>query len=184
MSIITADHRQQLQKPIQHFHEELGKLRGGRATPLLVEHVVVEAYGAKTPLVHLASIHTPEPQTIVVEPWDKNILKDVERAIETSSQGLQPVVDGQLIRISIPPLTEEHRRELTKTLHRKTEETRVAVRGIREELLKTQKENESSGACSEDETFRFEKELQAEIEKVNEEIKQIAQKKEEEILTI
>lgn len=182
--MLSTEHQLQLQKPIEHFHEELGKIRGGRATPMLVEHLTVEAYGAKTPLVHLASIHTPEPQTIVIEPWDKNILKDVERAIEMSSQGLHPVVDGHILRISIPPLTEEHRLELTKMLNRKTEEARVGVRGIREELLKEQKEKEKSAAISEDEYFRFEKELQTEVERVNDEIKKIADKKEQEILTI
>lgn len=174
----------QAQSVMSHFQEELKSLRTGRATPVLVEHLGVHAYGSQMPLKQLASISAPEPQLIVVDPWDKSLLKDVEKAIRESGQGFNPVLDGHIIRIPIPSLTEERRKALIKLLHQKGEETRIAIRGLREDLLKQLKQKKADGEISEDEFFRQEKELQLQVDRANDQIKALSESKEKDILTI
>ena len=120
-----------LSKVISHLKVELAGIRSGRATPVLVEHVKVEAYGTMTPLIELASITAPEPRLLVVSPWDKSIIKEVEKALLAANLGVQPTVDGAVIRLNFPSLTEERRLELTKHVSLKLEEAKVAVRNVR-----------------------------------------------------
>ncbi len=174
----------EFQDAIDFLKLDLSSLRTGRATPALVENVQVEAYGARTALVGLASISIPDSRTIVIEPWDKSILKDIEKGIQEAKIGLNPVVQGKLIRVSLPSLTEETRRQLVKTMGDKLEQTRIAVRGIREnaksEVLATEKE----GAISEDEKYRLLEQLDKVVAGWNDKIKAIGEEKEKEIMTI
>jgi len=174
----------EFQDAIDFLKLELSALRTGRATPALVENVQVEVYGARTPLVGLASIAVPDSRTIVIEPWDKNILKDIEKGITEAKINLNPVVQGKVIRITIPVMTEETRRQLVKTMSEKLEQSRIAVRGVREnaraEIIKTEKE----GELTEDEKYRLLEQLDKVVAGWNDKIKQVGEDKEKEIMTI
>lgn len=169
---------------IEHLKGELGTLRSGRAAPALIEHVKVEAYGTTVPLVELASITAPEPRLLVVSPWDKATLKDIERALQAANLGMSPTVDSAVIRLTLPSLTEERRRELVKLVRGKLEEARVAIRNIREEVLKVMKEQKGSGSMSEDEFFVAQKDLQKLVDEQNEHLKRLGEDKEKEIMTV
>ena len=171
-------------KVIEHLKGELGSLRSGRATPLLVENVAVEAYGTTTPLKELASINTPEPRLLIISPWDKGIIKDVEKALQVVNLGASPVIDGAVIRINLPPLSEERRKELVKILNTKLEEARIGVRSVREDSLKDFKQQKSNGDVSEDEFFVVQKDMQKIVDDFSTQIKKIGEDKEKEIMTI
>lgn len=172
-------------KPVlDHLASELSTLRSGRATPALVEHVKVEAYGTITPLVELASITAPEPRLLVVSPWDKSIVKDIERALQAANLGMNPTVDGVVIRMSLPQLTEERRRELVKLLKAKLEDAKVSARNVREDILKKLRDQKTKGEVAEDKFFVLQKDLQKSVDEINEQIKQSGEDKEREIMTI
>lgn len=173
-----------LDDSIEHLRSELVKLQTNRATPTLVEDIIVEAYDTKTAMSQLASITNQGPRVLVIQPWDQSILKQVEKAITGSDLGISPAVDKNVIRINFPALTEEKRKEIVKILNTKLEETRIRIRKIREEYIKELKEQEKNGDLSEDDYFQEEKEFQKTIEKYNNQVKEIGQKKEEEIMTV
>lgn len=183
MSIIE-EKKFQFEKAVQHLKNGLKQIRTGRANPALVENLNVEYYGTKTPLQQLSNITTPDPKSILVQPWDKNALKDIERAIQSSSLGLNPVNEGSVIRIPIPPLTEERRTELAKIVHEKVEQAKISIRNVREEIWKTTKDQKNDGQISEDEMFKQQKDLQKIVEEFNEQIKNIGSEKEKEIMTL
>jgi len=168
----------------EHLKAELNGVRSGRATPALVEHIKVEAYGATTPLIELASINSPEPRLLVIQPWDKSIIKEVEKALQAANLGLNPVVDGVLLRLNFPALSEERRKELVKLLGTKLEDAKVSARNVREEVLKEFKELKNNGEVTEDEFFVAQKELQKLVDDCNAKIKQMGDDKEKEIMTI
>lgn len=171
-------------KVIEHIQSELSGIRSGRATPALVEHVKIEAYGTMTPLVELASITAPEPKLIVISPWDKSIIKEIEKALQAANLGVNPTVDGVVIRLNFPSLTEERRRELVKVMQQKLEEAKVATRNVREEVLKELKAQKNDGGLSEDAFFAAQKELQKMVDDQNDNIKRLGEQKEQEIMTI
>ena len=173
-----------LAKIIDFFKKDISSLRTGRANPGILDGVLVEAYGAKTPLAGLASISVPEARSIVITPWDKSIIKDVERAVVTADLGLNPVNEGDKIRLVVPQLNEENRKELVKKLNEKMENSRVALRQTRDEIKELIEVAFKNKATSEDDKFRFFKELDEEIARKNDELKKIKDKKEEEIMTI
>src|SRR5665647_424899 len=156
--------RPNLDKSIEHFQEELKQLRTGRASTALVENLLVDYYGSKSPLKQIASVSTPEPRLILISPWDKNNLANIEKAIKESQLGLQPNNDGQVVRINIPQLTEERRLDLIKVLNQKAEEAKISVRKIREEVWEEIQEMEKSGKISEDDKFSGKENLQAVID--------------------
>lgn len=172
---------QQLKKPIDHFRQELTSIRSGRATPALVENLLIEAYNAKSTLKELASITAPEPQSLIIQPWDPQVLKPIEHAIQQSSLGLQPINDGQIIRLIVPPLTEERRNEFVKVIHQKAEDARIAVRSIREKEMKLIKKGEADGEISENDSRQLQKEMQDNIQQATQQINFIAQDKEKEM---
>ena len=172
------------EKALGRLNSELKTLRSGRATPTLVEGIIINAYNVRTPLKQLATIHTPEPRLIVIEPWDKCLLKDVEKGILEAQINLTPNNDGSVIRIQIPPLTEETRRDIIKLLHQKLEEGRIAIRKIREDVLKGFKKQKEDGVLSEDDFFKYQKHLQDMVDGYNEKIKEIGEQKEQEIMTV
>ncbi len=171
-------------KSFEHLRGELSSLHTGRANPGMLENIEIEAYGSKMSLQELASISSPEPQQLLIMPWDKSVVKDIESGLRASDLNLNPVVDGESIRINFPPLTEEKRQELVKIMHTKLEDARISVRKIREELIKELKESEKNGDLSEDEYFREEKEVQTRVDNVNVKIKGLGEKKEQELMTV
>jgi ribosome recycling factor len=181
---IIESKKEELDLALEYFKEELAKIRTGRANTALVENVMVDYYGAKTPLKQLASITIPEARLISVNPWDKGSLLAIESAIRTSDLGLNPTSDGQIVRINIPPLTEERRKELAKVLNQKAEDARITVRNIREDAWREIQDKEKSGAISEDDKFKGKDRLQTVVDDYNEKIEEIRNKKEKEIMTV
>ncbi len=173
-----------MQKSIHILQEDLAAIRTGRAHPGLVEKIQVEYYGVPTPLIQLASISVPEPRALMIKPFDKSTLRAIERAILASDLGLTPNNDGIAIRLNLPPLTEERRRDLVKHVNHRLEEARVALRNIRRDSIKDMKEFEDEKLISEDELKRGEEELQKIVERLIGDIEKIGANKEKEIMEV
>lgn len=171
-------------KAIEHFKQELAGLRTGRASAALVEGITVDSYGSKMPISHIASISIPDAKTIAIQPWDKSNIGPIEKAIQSSNIGLNPVNDGNLVRLNIPPMTEERRKEMVKVLGQITEQARIAVRGVREEFIRELKKQQEDNKITEDDAEGQKKDLQEVVDKYNESIREIAAAKEKEIMTI
>jgi ribosome recycling factor len=169
---------------IQALEEDLGAIRTGRASPALVERLQIEYYGAPTPLIQLATTSVPEPRILMIRPFDSTGLKAIERAILASDLGLTPNNDGKVIRLTIPPLTEERRRDLVKIVHARLEDCRVAVRNVRRDLIKDLREFEKEKMISEDDLKKAEEELQKLTDKFIQETDFIGQRKEREIMEV
>ena len=169
---------------IQSLEEDLSGIRTGRAHPALVEKLPVEYYGTPTPLVQLASISVPEPRSLLIKPFDASTLKTIERSILASDLGLTPNNDGRQIRLNLPALTEERRRDLVKLVHHRLEDSRVAVRNIRRDMIKDLREFEEEKMISEDELKKGEEELQKITDRYIEDINAIGERKEKEILEV
>jgi len=169
---------------IQALEEDLGGIRTGRASPALIERLQVEYYGAPTPLIQLASISVPEPRSLLIKPFDPASLKAIDRAILASDLGLTPNNDGKSIRLNLPPLTEERRRELVRVVHNRVEEARVAVRNVRRDSIRDLREFEQEKMISEDDLKRGEDELQKITERNIEEINAVGERKENEIMEV
>jgi len=173
-----------MKKSVAVLREDLQSLRAGRATPALVEKLHVEYYGTPTPLQQVAQISVPEPRLLVIQPWDKSLVPVIEKAILKSDLGISPTSDGIVLRLAIPALTEERRRELVKVLHRKAEEEKVAVRNVRRDALEHLKSEQKSGKLPEDELRRLENELQKITDRMVAEIDLTVVAKEKEILEV
>jgi len=176
--------RGRMGKSVEVLQEELLGIRTGRASPALVERLQVEYYGTLTPLNQMASVAVPEPRLLVIRPWDPSALNDIERAIQKSDLGLTPMNDGKLIRLNIPRLTEERRRELVKLVARRVEDGRVAIRNLRRDALKDMQEFEKEKMISEDEFFRAKDEVQELTDQFIAKIDEIGKRKEEEVMEI
>jgi ribosome recycling factor len=172
------------EKVNENFRKEILSLKTGRATPALVENLIVECYGQKMPLVQLASISSPDPKSIIIQPWDKNTTPEIEKSINQSNLGVTPTTSENTIRLNFPPPTEENRKEIIKILHHKLEEARVSLKKVRENIKETILKAESNNEISEDEKFKSINNLDEEIKKSNEKLKNISSEKEKEILTI
>lgn len=157
---VIADTESRMSKSVEALKRELSGIRTGRASPALVENLMVDYYGVPTPLNQLASISVPEARMLMIQPWDKQSMKDVEKGILRSDLGLTPNNDGNVIRINIPTLTEERRRDLVKLVGRKAEEANVAVRNIRRDSLETFRSMEKNKDISQDESRRAQTQLQ------------------------
>ena len=181
---ILRDGDARMKSAIQSLQDDLATIRTGRATPALVEKLAVDYYGSPTPLMQLASISVPEPRSLLIKPFDKSSIKTIERSILASDLGLTPNNDGQSIRLNLPPLTEDRRRDLVKVVHGRLEEARVAVRNIRRDLIKDLKDFESEKMISVDDQKRSEEEVQKMTDRFVEEIEKIGQVKEKEILEV
>lgn len=169
---------------IQNLEESLATIRTGRASPALVEKLPVEYYGMDTPLMQLASISVPDPRTLMIRPFDGSSLKIIERAIIASDLGLTPNNDGKVIRLNLPPLTEERRRDLVKVVHGRLEECRVSVRNVRRDLVKDLREYEHEKLISEDDLKKGEEELQKLTDKMIAHIEEIGLHKQKEIMEV
>jgi len=181
---VLKDLRERMSKTVEVLQDDLLSIRTGRASPALVEKLPVEYYGSMTPLIQLASIAVPEPRLLVIRPFDPSALPDIERAILKSDLGLTPMNDGKLIRLSIPRLTEERRRELVRVVARRVEEARIAIRNLRRDALKDLQEFEKEKMISEDEFFRAKDEVQSLTDEYIEKIDEIGQRKEEEVMEV
>jgi ribosome recycling factor len=179
-----AEAESRMKGAVRALEEDLSGIRTGRASPALVERLAVDYYGTPTPLMQLATISAPEPRLLTVRPFDPSSLKAIERAILASDLGLNPSNDGKLIRLSIPPLTEERRHELVKVVRNRAEEARVAVRNVRRDVQNDLREFEREKVISEDELHRGETELQKITDRVIEEIHDVDQRKETEVLEV
>lgn len=180
MSEVSA----QLSQIQSFFERELGTIRTGRASPRLIEDLPIECYGQRTPLQQLASINAPEPQLLVVQPWDASLVKDIEKALSQSKLGINPVVDGKVIRLPFPSMTEERRKELLKSVGQQAEEAKISIRHIREEQLKKLKQQEKDGQLSEDDLALATKQLQQAIDAAVQLIDTTVASKTQELMTL
>ena len=163
---------------------DLASVRAGRATPALLEKVMVDYYGTPTPVNQVASVTVPEPRMIIIQPWEKNLLKDIERAIMKSDLGLNPNSDGAVIRLNLPQLTEERRKEIVKTVHKKSEDARVIVRNLRRDANDAVKKAEKAKEITEDEAKKGTDDIQKMTDKIIKEIDNIMANKEKEVMEI
>lgn len=184
MPTIIDQNMPALEHAITHFENELLGLRTGRAHSGLVEDVKVEAYGSMMDMKGVASISVPDAKTIQIEPWDKALVGTVEKALIIANLGIQPVTSGTIIRMILPPMTEENRRNIVKQVHEKAEEARISVRSVREEIRESIQKAEKEKLMGEDEKFRLQEQLDKIVKEFNDRIQQIADKKEKEIMTI
>ncbi len=179
-----ADLKKKMEKILARLREEAASLRTGRATSALVEHIEVDYYGVKTPLKALAAIAVPDARQIVIQPWDKNAVQPIERAIQASTLGLAPITDHDAIRLAIPQLTEERRRDFGKLLGKMIEEARIHVRRDRDEALREIERQCKAKEIGEDERDRQKKDAQKIIDEANKKIEDMAAAKEKEIMTV
>ena len=171
-------------KAIDYFKKDISSLGTGRINPSMLENIFDEAYGLKNPINGVANISVTDGRSMIITPWDKNIIKEVEKAIADANLDVGVVNEGDKIRINIPQMTEENRKELVKKLNEKHEAARISIRQTREEIKDQIEKAEKEKEISEDEKFKFIKELDEEVKERNEELKEITDKKEGEIMTV
>ncbi len=181
---VIAETEANMKKTIEVVKRELASLRAGRATPALLDKITVNYYGTPTPINQVANITAPEARLLIIQPWDKSVVPEVERAILKSDLGINPTSDGTVIRLAIPQLTRERRQELVKVVKKKAEEGKVAVRNVRREANDLLKASEKKGEISEDELRRTQDEVQKMTDKYIKEIDQITANKEQEIMQV
>ena len=173
-----------MKKSVEALRQHLTTIRTGRASPALVEHMQVEAYGSPMPMNQLAGISTPDARMIVIQPYDASMIKAIEKAIQNSDLGINPSNDGRIIRLALPPLTEERRRDLTKQVRARVEESRVALRNLRREALDDVKQMEHEKLISENDQRRAQDQLQTLTDKYIREADQVGAAKEAEVMEV
>ncbi|MED1872392.1 ribosome recycling factor [Brevibacillus borstelensis] len=181
---VLKDMEERMSKAISTLKKDLASLRAGRANPAILDKIAVDYYGTPTPISQLANISVPEPRMLTIQPWDKSSLKEIDRAIQQSDLGLTPSNDGTIIRIVIPPLTEERRKELVKVANKSGEEAKVAIRNIRRDANDDIKKLEKGGTISEDESRRHQETIQKATDKYIAEVDKIVKEKEKDILEV
>ena len=183
-SKILADSTARMKKSVEHTHHEFATIHTGKASPAMVESVMVEAYGSTLPLKGCAAITTPDARMIQVQPWDKGLLRAIEKALQMANIGVNPVIDGNLIRLPFPELSKERRQEFVKTANRLAEEGRVGVRHVRRDALEVAKKQKKDGKMSEDEEKRLEKDIQALTDKAIKDIDTALANKEKDLMSV
>ena len=181
---VMAELEERMKKTIQDLKLKLAKVRTGRASAGLVEEIKVDYYGTPTPIKQLGNITIPEPRLIVIKPYDPNVLKEIEKAILNSDLGLNPHNDGKVIRVPIPELTEERRKELVKVVRKIAEEHRVAIRQERKDAIEKLRKMEKEKEITEDDLHRAQDKVQEKVDEAIEEIDELCKKKEEEIMEV
>jgi ribosome recycling factor len=176
------DFREKAQKAVDHYQETLKTIRTGRATPALIENLPVDAYGAKMPLFQVATIGAPEPRLLTLSVWDKGLVDYVVKAIKDSDLGVNPQVEATLIRLNLPMMTEERRKELTKVVGKYAEDTRIVLRNVRREYLDDLKKREKEDKIPEGEVKAEEEKVDVEVKKYNELVEQISDTKQKELM--
>ncbi|AFG38038.1 ribosome recycling factor [Spirochaeta africana] len=180
----TKDAESRMKKSIKALEEEFAAIRTGRASTALFDKIMVEYYGTPTPLNQVATVSTPEARLVVIQPWDKSALGDIEKAIQKSELSLNPNNDGKVIRINIPPLTEDRRKEIVKSAKQIAEQAKVAIRNIRRDANDQLKQQQKDGEISEDEEKRLQDDVQKLTDTYTKQISQMLDAKEKEILEI
>jgi ribosome recycling factor len=180
----VLDAEKRMHSAIQSLEDDLSGVRTGRASPALIEKLHVEYYGSPVPLMQLATISVPEPRQLLVKPFDAGSIKDIEKAIQSSDLGITPISDGKVIRLNLPALTEERRRELSKYVNNRLEEARIAVRNVRRDSNKDLREFEEAKLISEDDLKTGEEDIQKLTDKIIEEINEIGKRKDQEIMEV
>ncbi|MEX0599955.1 MAG: ribosome recycling factor [Rhodothermales bacterium] len=181
---LLEEAEQHMEKSMDWLRQELNSIRAGRATPSMIENVRVEYYGSQTPLNQIASISAPQPDLLIVQPWDRSALEAVEKGIMAANMGLNPSNDGAFIRIPVPPLSEERRRELVKTAKGRGEEAKIGIRNIRRDVKDTMKKVAEEKHISEDMEYEGEERLQEITDKYTDAVDRFINRKEEEIMEV
>lgn len=181
---LFEDAERRMRKAIDALKQDLGAIRAGRASASLLERIQVDYYGTPTPVHQVATITVPEARLLVIQPWDRKMLSDIEKAIQKSDLGINPNNDGQVIRLVIPPMNEERRRDLVKVLHKKLDEHKVAVRNVRRDTQDKLREREKKKEVSEDELKRSTERLQKLTDRYIDEMDKVGKAKEQEIVEV
>ncbi|WP_040228126.1 ribosome recycling factor [Bhargavaea cecembensis] len=184
VNAIIEETKDRMAKSIQAFRRELASIRAGRASASLLDRITVDYYGAPTPVNQLAGISVPEARLLVIQPYDKSIINDIEKAILKSDLGITPANDGNVIRIAIPALTEERRKELAKLVKKEAEEAKIAIRNVRRDGNDSLKKLEKSGDLTEDDQRGYSEDIQKLTDRNIDEIDEIAKEKEQEIMEV
>lgn len=184
MSSHLAAKKEEFSHVIEHFQREIQSLRTGRANAQMIDHIRLEVYGQSMDIKGVASITTPDAKTLQIEPWDKALVKDIEKALVDAGLGMQPNVAGTVIRLVMPPVTEEGRKTLVKNLRTRVEEARIGIRNVREAIKTLITNDEKAKVISEDERHRALEQLDKMVAEYNQSVERIAEEKEEEIMKV
>ena len=184
MSVDFSEYSKKMDKSLAHLAEEFDAVRAGRANPKVLDRITVEYYGSETQLNGVATISSPDARTLVIQPWDTSLLKEIQKAIQSSELGINPQNDGKVIRLIFPQLTEERRKELTKQVKKYAEEAKVAMRNIRRDGMDYVKKLKKDSAITEDEQKKAEKDLQDMLDKFIKKVDEVTAVKEKELMAI
>ena len=184
MAVDFSDYGRRMDKALDHLQEEFGAVRAGRANPRVLDRISVEYYGSETPLNGVATISSPDARTLVVQPWDTKLLKDIEKAIQMSELGINPQNDGRVIRLIFPQLTEERRKELVKQVKKYGEDAKVAMRNVRRDGMDYVKKLKKNSEITEDEQKKAEKDLQDMLDKYTKKVDEATSVKEKELMAL
>ena len=184
MAVDFKDYARRMEKALDHLADEFGAVRAGRANAKVLDRISVEYYGSETPLAGVATISSPDARTLVVQPWDTSLLKDIQKAIQASDLGINPQNDGRVIRLVFPQLTEERRKELTKQVKKYAEEAKVAMRNIRRDGMDYVKKLKKNSEITEDDQKKAEKDLQDLLDKNIKKVDEVTAAKEKELMAI
>ena len=184
MAVDFKDYERRMNKALDHLEEEFGAVRAGRANPKVLDRISVEYYGSETPLNGVATISTPDARTLVIQPWDTKLLKDIQKAIQTSDLGINPQNDGRVIRLTFPQLTEDRRKDLVKQVKKYAEDAKVAMRNIRRDGMDYVKKQKKASEITEDEQKKAEKDLQDMLDKMIKKADAALAAKEKELMSL
>jgi len=183
VQLVLDDAIERMDKAVDHLDKELGKIRAGKANPKMLDGLMIDYYGSMTPLTQVANINTPDPRTIAIQPWEKKMIQTIERALMAANLGMTPENNGEIIRLNVPPLTEERRKSLVKQAKQESEDAKVSIRSIRRDMIEEFKKLKKDG-LSED----AEKDAEAEAQKIHDryirKVDELMEKKEKDILTV
>jgi ribosome recycling factor len=181
---IISSQKENFEKVIEHFQHELASVRTGRANPALLSTVMVDSYGTKVPLQQVANITVSDAKTLTISPWDKGQIQEIEKGIMSANLGFTPGNDGNVVRITLPPLTEDRRKEMVKLVGQIAENARIGIRQAREDVLKIVKRGEGEGTATKDDVAAAQKKIQTVVDDYNQQIKDVAADKEKELMTV
>ena len=184
MAVDFKDYERRMNKALDHLDEEFGAVRAGRANPKFLDRISVEYYGSETPLNGVATISTPDARTLVIQPWDTKLLKDIQKAIQTSDLGINPQNDGRVIRLTFPQLTEDRRKDLVKQVKKYAEDAKVAMRNIRRDGMDYVKKLKKASEITEDDQKKAEKDLQDLLDKMIKKVDASLAAKEKELMSL
>jgi ribosome recycling factor len=184
MDNIYNEHQEKMQKTLTNLENEFSAMKAGRANPAVLDKVRVDYYGTPTPINQVATVSVPEPTMLAIQPWDQSLVKEIVKAIQTSDIGINPAEDGKVIRLAFPPLTEERRKDMGKTIRKYAEEAKVSIRGVRRDAIEKYKKQQKNSEITEDDLKEAEKKIQELTDDFCKKIDNAAQSKEKEIMSL